>query len=175
MTDQSETFPPRVICRVLDIPQGTLATWADRGYFANFDAAFAERGKARLFSRKDVLALALIKCASTYGVLTSEISSFAPMAAEAVLHYGPNIRELIIRQYEGESSATSIRYNDDVMADPPEADAVVTISLNLTHIFNKAMKALDQEVANRAASIKMETRLEEVDPTLTSISRVFKG
>ena len=175
MTDEQEKFPPRVVCRVLDIPAGTLATWADRGYFANFDAAFAERGKARLFSRKDVLALALIKSASTYGVLTSEISAFAPMAAEAVLRHGPSVRELIVRQYEGENSATSIRYNDDVMADPPEAGAVVTISLNLTHIFDKAVKALEQEIANRAASIKMETRLEEVDPTLTSISRIFKG
>lgn len=173
MPPDETRYPPRIVCAALDIPHGTLSTWAKRGLLANFSVAFAQRGKARLFNAEDVLALALIKAASDYQVLPVELSSFASAAADQFMRHPDHIREVSIRYYQGSDLKVSIRYNDDVMTDPPEEGAVVTITFDVRAIFTKAIASLKARMEMRPHMVTAETRIEEVDPLLGEISRTW--
>jgi hypothetical protein len=172
MTDM-DRLPPRVVCAALDIPIGTLGTWAKRGYFANFDAAVTSKGQARLFTLTDALALALVKAASKYSLLhLPELSSFAPNAAEDWLTHRGAVRELVVRYYPAERDMASIRYNDDAMKDPPEAGAEVAFTLNLDVILGNAHEALKARLRQPDA-VASDLKMEELNPSLTEISRVY--
>lgn len=174
MTDVEEPlFPPGMVSQALNIPAGTLATWARRGWMANFDAAFAEgRGKPRMFTLPDVLALALLKFASDHGTTQPEIISYAPKAAEDYLDHPDHLTHLVVRWYR-EPSSCSIRYNDNIMKDPPDPNPEFMVSFDLKAIFGEARRAIEAEAKAKAATLERRRRLEEISPTLPKISRTF--
>jgi hypothetical protein len=171
MTEPADPlFPPRIVSQALGIPGGTLSTWAKRGWMTNFDAAFAEgRGRPRMFTLPDVLALALIKFASDNGTTQPEIISFAPDAAESFINHPDQISHLIVRWYR---DSVSIRYNDDIMTEPAEPDAELTVTFNLRAIFGEATRAI--KAVAKTADLERETRIEEINPSLPKISRVWQ-
>lgn len=170
MTEERDTlYPPRIVSSALGIPAGTLATWAKRGWMANFDAAFAEgRGKPRMFSLSDILALALLKVASSNGTTQPEIISYAPSAADDFLSHPDRLTHLIVRWYP---DSCSIRYNDDIMKEPAEPNPTLTISFDVRSIFTAAAHAI--RAAAKSADAERETRVEEVSPSLPKISRTL--
>src|ERR1051325_6704154 len=136
MPSLEPTYTLSIVSKALNIPLGPLATWARRGWMANFEAAFKQRvrGRAQQLSKADALASALIKVASEVGVTQPpEIISYAPMAARDYLDHPEEIRQLIIG-WNTELSACSIRYNDDVMKEPARNEAEVTVTSSLYRI-----------------------------------------
>jgi hypothetical protein len=161
-------FPPRLVCAALDIPHGTLGSWAARGHLANFDAAFASRGKARQFTLKDALSLALLRDAGSE--VPVELSGFAPDAVEHWMKYRGKVRELIIGYSEGPDSASFIRYNDDVMREP-KPHWTRAWSYNLDDILGRAEQALAKAL-QKPRLIDMYRDLDERAPLFNTISRV---
>jgi hypothetical protein len=159
-----KSYPPRVVCRLLNIPPGTLATWASRRYFDNFDGQTGARGKARMFSRADVLALALIKAASDWSLMPVSLPGFSPKAARFYLANPARITELVIQQWPEPEARTAIRYNDDVMQKPRDTTSSVTITYNLAKIFGDAITLLDAHTDK--ATEAYEAWVEETDPLL---------
>lgn len=169
---EEQAFPPRIVSQALGIPAGTLSTWANRGWMANFDAEFAEgRGRRRMFSLSDVLALALIKFASDHGSTQSEIIGYAPEAARSYLEHPSHITHLFVRWYRT-PSLCSIRYNDDIMKEPAPPNPEYLVSFDLRVIFGDAKRAIEAALAS--ANVEQETRIEEMNPTLPKISRILR-
>jgi hypothetical protein len=161
-----QKFPPRAVQRALLIPSGTLSTWARNGWMTNFDVAMRQgRGKAKLFSVSDVLALALIKFCSDRGITQTSVICNAPEVADAYLQHGPQITEVTFLWYR---DMESVRFNDEVMKDPADPGALLRITINVQEIFDAALRAIDQEVP---ADVEREARLEEIDPSLPDIRR----
>jgi hypothetical protein len=132
---KASRYPPSVVCAALGIPSGTLGTWAKRGLLANFDAAFAKRGKPRSFTLKDALALALIRKASTNDFVPPAIAHYAPLAAGDWIEAPGRITELTYLYYEGKGQ--TIRYDDAFMQNPADPGWDVRLSFNIGAIFKK--------------------------------------
>lgn len=165
-------YPPRIVSKALSIPAGTLATWAKRGWMANLDAAFAEgRGKARMFTLRDVLALALIKYASDKGTTQPEIISYAPDAADAFLRHPDQIKHLIVRWYQ-QPSKCAIRFDDELHDTPADPDADFIVMFNIRSIFDAAAKLIT--AAAKTEDIETETSIEKIRPSLPPIERGWK-
>jgi hypothetical protein len=183
MTPSPEpTYALSVISKALDIPPGTLATWARRGWMANFHAAKErQRGRAQQFDQADVLALALIRLGSEHGVTAPELIAYFPTAVRDYLDHPEEIRQLIIgwsteprrpdrgdHPDRGRRSHCSIRYNDDIMKEPAAHEPEVAVTFNLKAIFGAALDALERAVKSDSGST--ETHYPELD-----ISRSWRG
>lgn len=166
MTDEMR-FPPRLVCAALNIPAGTLATWANRGMLRNFDAAHTTPGKARMFTMRDALALALLKAGDVTEYV--ELPDYAPTAARDWMKHRPYLRELHIRYSD---KTTSIRYNDDIMESPPPSDWQRGWSYNLDDIFGQAEERLLAFAPESADAIAAEEAREAAEPLLPTIKKV---
>src|SRR3954467_13043954 len=74
--------PRAVTCAALDMPPGTFDTWKREGYLQNFDAKPIGRANALLCSTADVLALSLVREASTWGLIPTELPGLATLVAD---------------------------------------------------------------------------------------------
>jgi len=62
------TFTARDVCRALDVPHGTLNSWAFHGWFVGLDAEKTTPGKARRFTLSDLFRLAILKYLVEFGI-----------------------------------------------------------------------------------------------------------
>ena len=83
-----DRFPPRIVCKALDLSHGTISTWMKKRIIGNLDAERTTKGKSREFTVGDVLALALVKFAIRVKQNTRLIGYYARVAAEDYITHG---------------------------------------------------------------------------------------
>lgn len=74
---EGRTFSAKQVCAVLGVPSGTFFSWAHHGLFARLDAAVTTQGKARRFTFKDLIRLAISKQLLDFGVATTKAREWA--------------------------------------------------------------------------------------------------
>lgn len=141
MTSNRAIYPPRAACAAANLSYGTLATWTTRGLLRNLDASRLPETDARLFSRADILALALMKTAADAGLGSVKVlSECAHLAAEDYLADPCAPHSLTIsRVHDGHKASTHVTY-DQAMDGP---GILVKMSFELHGIFGQALSKLN--------------------------------
>jgi len=140
-TEQKTIWTSREASYAAGVSTTTIAAWASRGRLLNFDAKFGVKGRSTQYSKRDVLALALIQTATSCSVESPELLGCATTTADDWLRHRGQITELVVRRYP--KNHTSIRYNDSAMMAPAEPGALVTTTLGLNEIFGPTLEALE--------------------------------
>lgn len=139
MSGGIETYSTGKVCKALGISQATLNTWAHRGALVNLDAAHTIAGRSRRFTKRDVMALALIKFCADQGIAAARASGWASIASQAHDEYPSHVRRLIVRFYQdGERITESILFNDDVMQEPAPGGEISRFEFDLHSMFIRA-------------------------------------
>jgi hypothetical protein len=71
------TFAASDVCQALDVPHGTLNSWAYHGWFEGLDAEKTTPGKARRFTLADLFRLAIIKYLVEFGITAERARPWA--------------------------------------------------------------------------------------------------
>ncbi len=145
-------FPPRIVCKALDLSHGTISTWMKKGVIRNLDAQRTTKGKSREFTVADVLALALVKFAIRVNRNTKLIGHYAHVAAEDYITSG--IRHLWVIHSD---EKITIDY-----AERPADLGVAAVHFDLSVIFGDA----------RYAILKAAAEIEEPSASMSSTSWV---
>jgi hypothetical protein len=135
------TYSPRTVCRALNINPGTLGQWANRDYLRGFDGERTVQGKARQFSLRDFLALALIKHFSDRNdvIWIVSLPGIAPEVAGLYLESGAKTLTCYdLHPYKDECGF--------VLNEPAPHNAITTVTVRLAPIFEDARLRLREEV-----------------------------
>jgi DNA-binding transcriptional MerR regulator len=109
------TFSAKQVCAALDVPHGTLNSWAHFGYFKGFDASETTPGKARKFTLRDLVKLATIKTLLDFGLTSDRARGVASIAVRGmdarspqkirVLLYADNNEAVLLDEQESAAGA----------------------------------------------------------------------
>jgi hypothetical protein len=83
------TFTPKQICAALEIPHGTLNSWAHSGFFRGFDSESTEPGKARRYSLGDLTRLSLMKYFIHLGIPVGRARAIATVCYHTITDLSP--------------------------------------------------------------------------------------
>jgi hypothetical protein len=75
-------FTAKEVCAALNVPRGTLNSWAHAGYFKQFDTPATNQGKARIFTWNDLLRLAIFKLLTDNDISAKSAILWAWVAVE---------------------------------------------------------------------------------------------
>jgi hypothetical protein len=150
METAEPTFTAKRVCTALDAPHGTLNSWAHHfpGFFRNLDAATTRPGKAREYSLKDLIRLAIFKQLIDFRMTGERATTWADLCIEYMDRYGPHITEMHVFLYSADDHE-EIRFNQDVMNSPVTPGWVLRLSISLIPIIDELKARLEssQEVA----------------------------
>jgi hypothetical protein len=76
---RSPTFVAKDVCHALDIPHGTLNSWAFHGLFRDLDAATTKPGRPRKFTLADLFRLAIAKSLLDFGISGENARSWSTL------------------------------------------------------------------------------------------------
>lgn len=80
--DHDFTFSGMDVCQALDVPSGTLNSWAYHGWFKGFDAEKTVKGKARQFTVEDLMRLAVLKHLVDFGIAMERARPLAALCIQ---------------------------------------------------------------------------------------------
>jgi hypothetical protein len=86
--DSKTKFAAAEACTALNIPRGTLNSWAFNGLLKNLSGEKTSPGKARKFSRADLLHLAIMRQLLSLGVAGKQANEWAGLCVTAILEGG---------------------------------------------------------------------------------------
>lgn len=137
------TFTSSAVCAALDLPRGTLNSWAFKGAMRHFDSANTTAGLARQFTLRDVLALAIIKrlVRTPLRIRLAAASEWARVATDAVGAAADpgSVRELIWCEADGRQHL--LTSGMEIPANPRR-----TIRIGLVEIFEPVRRRLDSSM-----------------------------
>lgn len=81
-TDNKTAFTAAEACKALNVPRGTLNSWAFYGLFDGLSGEKTTSGKARKFSRPDLLQLATMRQLLALGVRGKQAAQWARVCVE---------------------------------------------------------------------------------------------
>lgn len=110
---KEQRFTAKDVCAAVQVPHGTLNSWAYKGLFRHLSAAQTTPGKARRFTFRDILVLAIMKQLLDFGfganfavAWSAEcVTALDYQKSETHLWFGPD--------------GTTVRYDDRAPAPSP--------------------------------------------------------
>jgi DNA-binding transcriptional MerR regulator len=82
MRQRAPTFAARDVCRAIDVPHGTLNSWAHHGLFKGLDAAKTTAGRARRFTLSDLYRLAILKQLIDFGISAENARQWSTLCVQ---------------------------------------------------------------------------------------------
>jgi MerR HTH family regulatory protein len=109
------TFTPKQVCAALEIPHGTLNSWAHSGVLLGFDAELTEPGKARRYSFADLTRLSLMKYFILLGMPVGKSRALSTVCYRYIIESRPvEVRQIqLLMSVDGNFSWTLL--NDDTI------------------------------------------------------------
>jgi hypothetical protein len=95
---KAPTYTAKDVIRGLDIPHGTLNSWAFKGLFQGLDAEKTTPGKARKFTLDDLYRLSIMKWMMDFGISSERAHSWA-IDCVKYMNEAP-ISKMIVLAYE---------------------------------------------------------------------------
>jgi hypothetical protein len=143
------TFTAKDVCQALNVPHGTLNSWAFHGWFVGLDAEKTTPGKARRFSLRDLFQLAIMKQLVDIGLLAEKARNWADICVRHMDQW-----------YFTEFHA--LRYPDDDewvihlddFREPPRSGASVRLTVYPVEIVN----AVKQRLGMGATAVDLERK-----------------
>jgi hypothetical protein len=126
------TFTAKAVCAALDIPHGTLNSWAFHGLFKGLDAAKTKPGKARRFTLADLFRLAILKLLLDFGISGERASQWSILC----VHYMDlaEVAEMNISIYQNGESVVYLV--GDLEMDSPPLGQLMRLTLYPIEIVN---------------------------------------
>lgn len=141
----SPTFTAYDVTRALEVPSGTLNSWAFRGLFKDLDAAKTAPGKARRFTLADLFRLAIMKRLLELGVAADQARGWATMCVR-------NMDETPISEMHVLIYKDSLMVHlGDVMDEPLPPDALLRLTIYPRAIVQDLKEKLGVQEPRRAA------------------------
>jgi hypothetical protein len=134
---KAPTYTAKDVIRGLDIPHGTLNSWAFHGLFQGLDAEKTTPGKARKFTRADLYRLATMKWLMDFGISAGRANEWAIQCINYMCE--APIYKMTVLAYE---DGWAIR-KDDGSIPPFEVPGVI---MTLTIYPAEIVRALDERL-----------------------------
>ena len=120
LRDSKTTFTAAEACKALNVPRGTLNSWAFYGLFDGLSGEKTTPGKARRFSRPDLLQLAIMRQLLALGVAGKQAAQWARVCVILILEGGDCDEAHLVTTDDGE-----LTFRIPERATDPEPEGVV--------------------------------------------------
>jgi hypothetical protein len=125
MRQRAPTFAARDVCHAIDVPHGTLNSWAHYGLFKDLDAAKTTPGKARRFTLADLYRLAILKQLIDFGISAERARQWSTLCVKYMDLAGPSLSEMHVLIYR----ETEMVHLGDLMDGPPPPGALLRLTI----------------------------------------------
>lgn len=168
MTDRStaESFTTRQATAITGIPPGTIASWAKRGRLSALDAQFGERGRAVLFSRRDLLALSILRGLSVSGIYSggaggeNALEVMVSMAADHWLKFGAKLKGMHVLVYP--DHRVTMAYGAQLGTPEVPDGAEITLSIDLDGMLGRTQAQIDRLPRSPVSTVSI-AKFDEAD------------
>jgi hypothetical protein len=140
--EQSPTFTAGDVCRALDVPRGTLNSWAHHGWFEGFDSQETTPRKARQFTLPDLIRLAIIRTLTGQGIDSHLAWPLMDQTIRLISRPGGEaITEVSLLVFE--DGSTEFRTDEALMATQPQVAPIMRLTIYPRAIVNALKRRLD--------------------------------
>lgn len=162
------TFTPKQVCAALEIPHGTLNSWAHVGILEGYDAEFTRKGKARHYSVRDLIRLSMIKYLMKLGMTLPYASSWVKRFSGTDLST-PDTWVRVSVLLDGSIRNSAIWEAQSERLRPPEPEEEVAFEM----IFYPAR--IISNALSRIAPSKVRTESERIEADIAERLRRLDG
>ena len=127
------TFTAKAVCAALDVPRGTLGSWAYHGHFKDLDAAKTKPGKARKFTVDDLIRLAILKMLLDFGISGESARSWSTLCVNYMNQ--AKVTEMNVLVYR--NGEMQVHLVGHLEMDPPPPNPRMRLQIFPQQIFNE--------------------------------------
>jgi hypothetical protein len=132
------TFTAKMVCIALDVPRGTLGSWAYHGHFKDLDAAKTRPGKARKFTVDDLIRLAILKLLLDFGISGESARSWSTLCVNYMNQ--AKVTEMNVLVYR--NGEMQVHLVGHLEMDPPPPGELMRLTLYPVEIMNTLKERL---------------------------------
>lgn len=143
---RTPTFAAKDVCRALNVPHGTLNSWAFHGFFKGLDAEKTTPGKARRFTLADLFRLGILNYLMSFGISAERARVWA-MQCVSYMDHAP-LSEMTISVYRDHDE---IRLDGELMSEPVAPGILLRLTIFPAEIVRTLKERLAEPVADAKA------------------------